>query len=476
MTGSLVSILDDWDTWGVFLVLTGVNLVVFYSRTPAGAWWRNRLLRAARRLSGRDDLAWLDWRILLAAGALWYGGFAISALLSGQAACPHNLDLHAELSSGGAFWGGANPVYGVSTCSTSIPVPYGLTAILLDAIGSLGGVAGIYAVWGVVALAMLPLTWATAGVDQRHVTLYVATSVLFLPIIGQPDGATTAIVPVTCLVVLYLGRRHERLSVVGCGVLSTARFPSLFPVLATSGSRGRPIWLSLALGVGTFGGLTAVSYLLWGNHFLTTVFFDQFTRRSYSLNLYAVLLLHGALPATLGVEGVQVGLTLALLVAVLLFVRSPVRAIAITLVGIVLITPFLSHSFFIWLLPVALAGVRPRGWLWGIATLGQLNDWTFNAMAFGGGAPWPAEILDGLLTVLLLLLFWELWRSELRGQRTLRTYGPVGVAPVDLQDGSKPGTAPEAPDRSRAPIADTRSPEAGGSPRVSPHPTPARAC
>ena len=461
MTGSLVSVLDNWDTWGVFVVLTGVNLVVFYSRTEAGVRWRNRLLRAARRLSGREDLSWLDWRILLAAGALWYGGFAVHALLSGQAACPHGVDLHAELDSGLAFWKGANPVYGVPTCSTAIPVPYGLAAILLDAIGSLGGEAGIYAVWGVVALSVLPLTWAASGSDRRHITLYVATSVLFIPIVtGQYDGATNAIVPVTCLVVLYLGQRRERLSVAVGGVLSTARFPSLIPVLATSGSQGRRGWSSLVGGVATFGGLTGVSYLLWGNHFLNTVFFDQFARRSYSLNIYGILLLHGALPASLAVEGVQAGLPLALFVAVLVFVRSPVRAIAITLVGIVLITPFLSHSFFIWLLPVALVGGRARGWLWGIATVGQLNDWTFNAMAFEGGVLWPAEVLDGVLTVLLLFLFWELWRSELRGERSGGPSGPAGVAPADIQDDAKPDTLPENTGRTGQVRAAGRAPTA----------------
>ncbi len=323
------------------------------------------------------------------------------------------------LDSGRAFWAGGNPFAAVPYCGGTLGVPYGLAAVLLDALGSLGGLPGICIVWGAVVLSILPLTWLAGGTDRRYITVYVATTILFVPLVtSEFGGATNAIVPMTLLLALYLAERREVLAAAVGGFLSTARFPSLFPVLAMNGSVPRRRFWSFVAAAGTFGGATALSYAVWGSGFLNSVFVGQIARRSYSLNVYGVFLFHNALPSTLGVEAVQAALMLAVVVAVFVGVRSPIRAVAITIVGVALITPFLSYNFLVWLLPCALAGARARWWLWGVATVGAVD---FNlgliTWASGQGVVWPAEVMDVVLTALLLGLFVDLWRGELAARR-----------------------------------------------------------
>ncbi len=422
MAVALWSVLDNWDTWGVFLALTALNLVVVLYRTRWGRSWQPRVRRALARLSGRSDLAWLDWRLLVAVGAVWFGAFGAYGLLTGQFACRANSinDPLGELSSGRAFWAGLNPFANVPYCGGTVNVPYGLPALLLDALGALGGLPGILVVWGAVALSVIPLTWVAAGPDRRYVTVYVATSVLCVPLItSELGGATNAIVPVVLLATIYLATRDSvRASAFG-GILATARFPSLFPVLARTGTDGRRRFLGFGTAVAGFALVTGATYLVWGSGFLTTVFFDQFLRRSFSLNVYGILLLHNALPTSLAVTGVQAALTLALVVGVFVTVRSSARAVALTLVGVALVTPFLSYNILVWLLPVALVGPRARAWLWAIATVGTVNyGLGYNLWAWSEGVVWPAEVLDVVLTALLVGLFVDLWRSERRGDPT----------------------------------------------------------
>jgi hypothetical protein len=421
MADATIALLSNWDTWGVFGVLTLVNLVVLLYRTQYGARIRPLVGRFLRRVSGRPDLGWLDWRPLLVVAAVWFGGFSAYGILSGQYGCQPVVlsDALGVLDSGRAFWAGGNPFAAVPYCGGTLGVPYGLAAVLLDALGSLGGLTGICIVWGAVVLSILPLTWVTGGGDRRYITVYVATTILFVPLVtSEFGGATNAIVPMTLLLALYLAERREVVAAAVGGFLSTARFPSLFPVLAMNGSvRRRRLWGFVAA-AGTFGGATALSYAVWGSGFLNSVFVGQIARRSYSLNVYGIFLFHNALPSTLGVEAVQAALMLAVVVAVFVGVRSPVRAVAITIVGVALITPFLSYNFLVWLLPVALVGARARWWLWGVATVGALD---FNlgliTWASGQGVVWPAEAMDVVLTALLLGLFVDLWRGELAARR-----------------------------------------------------------
>jgi hypothetical protein len=429
----------DWfnaATWTVLGGLATLNLLVLlYATDPRpGAWLRPRVLRMLRALSGRSDLRWLDWQPLTVAMAIAFAAVAAYGIQSGQYGCyPRGTDAIGILNSGKAFWAGTDP-FQVTGCGATITEPYGLAAILIGAVGSLGGLVGIYAVWGAVAVSLLPLTWAVAGSDRRFVLLYVATSVLLVPIVAsQIDGATNAIVPATVLLALYLARRSELLSAAVGGFLSTARFPNLFPVLGATGANRRFRYAAFATAAASFAAFTGLSYLVWGSDFLGPVFLSQIGRRSFSLNLYGVFLLQNALPSSTWIEGVQAALTLALVLAVFFRGRSPVTSAAIVLAGIALLTPFLSFTILIWLLPVALAGARARWWLWGVAFVGSLNyDLALNVWALEDKVAWPSEMLDVVLTVLLVGLFVELWRQEL-GRRE------VAAPASDLAARSPPG-------------------------------------
>jgi hypothetical protein len=407
----------DWFnavTWGVLGALSALNLLVLLYRTERGARIRPWVLRTLRRISRREDLRWLDWQPLLVAAGIAFACVSAYGILSGQYGCrPGGSDPISVLNSGKAFWAGQNP-FTIPECGHSSEVPYGLAAVLITALGSLGGLPGIYLVWGLVVLAVVPLTWAVAGPDRRYVTVFVGTSVLFVPIVcSQIDGATNAIVPVTVLLSLYLARRSELLSAAVGGFLSTARFPNLLPILGETGSFPRRRYLSFLTAVAVFGGVTGLAFVIWGHEFLDPVFLQQLGRRSFSLNLYGILLLSNSLPGGLGIELFQGALTVALLAAVFFGVRSPVAAVSIILVGFALLTPFLSFTILIWLLPVALLGTRARWWLWGVAFVGSLNyDLALNVWAWDDGVSWPSMIFDVVLTVLLLGLFIDLWRGE----------------------------------------------------------------
>jgi hypothetical protein len=408
-------------TWGVLAGLAALSLaVLFYpTKTRVGAWLRPRVLRTLRVLSGRSDLDWLDWQPVLVAGLVAFAAVSTYGIVSGQYGChpPGVSDPIGVLNSGKAFWAGTDPFY-VTDCGGHIEVPYGLAAVLIDAIGSLGGLAGIYIVWGLVAFSLLPLTWALAGKDRRQVLLFVATSVLVVPLISsQIDGATNAIVPVTVLLSLYLASRNELLAAAVGGFLSTARFPNLFPILGGTGSNRRYRYTAFLVAAAVFGGATALSFLVWHGDFLGPVFLNQLGRRSFSLNLYGVFLLSNALPSSIWIEAAEAGLTIALVLAVFFLVRSPIGSVAIVLTGFALLTPFLSFNILVYLVPVALAGVRARWWLWGVAFVGSLNyDLGLNLLAWDDGVTWPSAVMDVVLTALLLALFVELWRQELRSR------------------------------------------------------------
>lgn len=417
------AVLDNWDTWGVFLVLSAVNLLVLLVRTRFGFRLRGPILRFLRRVSPRTEHDWLNWKPLVAIAAVWLGGFTIYNFVSGQYGClPNGLlsDPLGELDSGRAFWMGRNPFEGVAYCGSTLTVPYGLSAVLLDALGALGGIGGILVLWSLVALSIVPLTWLVSGPDREYLTVYVCTSVLFVPLVtAEFSGATNAIVAVTFLLFLYLLQRRREFpaSIVG-GFLATARFPSLFPVLGGAGAFVRSRLGGFLAVAGTFALATVVSYAVWGGGFVQSVFLTQVARRTYSLNFYGIFLLHNALPASVAIEGAQAGATLALTAAVFVLVRSPVRAVGITIVGVALITPFLAYNFLVWLLPVALAGARARWWLWAVATVGTVNSNLALDVWAAGGTLWPGELLDLVVTALLLGLLLDLWREERRERET----------------------------------------------------------
>ena len=410
-------------TWGVLAALSALSLAVllYPTETRAGAWLRPRVLRLLRVLSRRSDLEWLDWQPLLVAGLVAFTAVSAYGILSGQYGChpPGVSDPIGVLNSGKAFWAGTNP-FTVADCGGHIEIPYGIAAVLLNALGSLGGLPGIYVVWGLVAFSVIPLTWAVAGRDRRQVLLFVATCTLVVPLISsQIDGATNAIVPVTVLLALFLAGKNEFLAAAVAGFLSTARFPNIFPVLGATGSNRRYRYAAFVLAGAVFGAFTALSYLVWHDEFLGPVFLNQLGRRSFSLNFYGVFLLTNSLPSSAWIEYTQAALTLALVLAVFFLVRSPVGSAAIVLTGFALLTPFLSFNILVYLLPVALVGARARWWLWSVALVGSLNyDLAYNVWALDDKVVWPSAVFDVALTILLVALFVELWRRELRPSPT----------------------------------------------------------
>jgi hypothetical protein len=397
------------------LLLGGGGLLLLLLQTPRGAGLARIVDRWLRSASSRGSLAWLDWKLIAVVAGAVYAAVIAFDVAYGLFACSGNgpSDIAALVASGRAAWVGGDP-FTVTSCGSSIQVPYGVAAVVIDAIGSLGGVIGVAAIWGLVALALLPLTWKLAGPDRRFVTIFVATSVLYLPLVSaQIDGATNALVPVAVLLAILLARRNEPWAAGVGGFLATGRFPAIFPLLAATGKFRRP-WLSAILVVAVFGAITALSFALWGNAFLAPVFTSQVSRRSFSLNLYGLLTQQNWLPAGDGVAVVQAVLTLAVVGAVWLKGRTVLGGAAIALTGVALLTQFLSFNILVGLLPVALLGVRPRWWLWAIGIVGTLNyDLAWPYWAKLQGIWWPYDLLGIVLTLLLLGLFVDLWRAEL---------------------------------------------------------------
>lgn len=402
----------DAITWAVLAAFAAANLVVLLAAGERGGEIRRWVLRQLQRITRRSDLDWFDWVPVWVGGVAIFSAVVAYGLLSGQYACSPASDAFGLLASGRAFWAGQDP-FRASICGGAHEIPYGFAAVLIDGIGSIGGIVGIYAIWGFIAFAIVPLAWAVAGKDRRWVLAYLASSVLLIPLVStQIDGATNALVPATVLLSLYLARRRERAAAIVGGFLSTARFPNIFPLLSMTGANRRYRVGAFALVALAFAAVSALSYLYWGMEFVGPVFLDQLGRRSFSLNFYGVLLFANALPSTVWVEGIQSALTIALVLVVFVRVRSPLLGAALTLTGVALLTPFLSYNILVWLLPVALIGARARWWLWGIAVVGSVNyDLAYVVWASQYGLTWPSAVLDLVLTGLLLGLFVELWRQ-----------------------------------------------------------------
>ncbi len=410
------------------VVLAFVTAGLLVARTP-NLGRLHQLVRRLARAFDRDVRERIGWLAIAVAVAVVYAAVVSFDLASGQYGCRApgiTSDPVALFHSGQAFWTGNLP-FVVTDCGTVTSVPYGFAAVLLDALGSLGGLAGIAAVWGLMAIAVVPLTWSAAGPDRRYVTVFVVLLPIFLPLVAsQVDGASNTIVPVAILSTVVLAPRAPRLAEAIGGFLATARFPSLFPVVAARGVDWKRM-LGGAVAVTVFVATTALTYARWGSVFYRNVFEGQINRRSFSLNLYGPLLDHGALPTGMTIIVVQAVAMLAVTAVAFFLVREPLRAAGLTLVGYALVTPFLSFSILVALVPVALLGHRARWWLWGVALVGAMNyDLALDVLAWTRGILWPSELLDVVLTALLLGLFVDLWRD--RGV-PLGTAGGLGAPP-----------------------------------------------
>ncbi|HTP54284.1 MAG TPA: hypothetical protein VML94_04885 [Thermoplasmata archaeon] len=385
--------------------------------------------RRIERWVGRRALTGWDWR---AVAAVLGGGYALIAafdLAHGFYACVPGAgpsDLQGLLASGRAFWSGGNP-FDVYDCGTPVVLPYGIAAVVLDAVGSLGGAPGIAAVWGIVGLALVPLVWLLADGEARYATTLLAASPIYLPVIaGEVDGASNAIVPVGVLLAILLARRRGSWAAAVGGLLSTARFPALFALLAASGGRPRRRVVA-GVAIAAFAAGTALAFARWRTSFLNAVFLSQASRHAFSLNAFGILLNAHALPGGLALPVGQAVATLAVTLAAFLTVRSPVRAAAIALTAVALLTQFLSFPILLWLVPVVLVGGRERWWLWAISVVGSVNFYlALDTLGWGEGIYGPTDLLDGVVTVLLLALLIELWRNA----RTDDANPSAGLAPA----------------------------------------------
>ena len=424
----------------IYNVLNGVliaclalpALLLLLVRTERGARLRATLSRWLYRVSGHRDLSALEWwhvTLVVAAGWAAIVGFNLATGLYNCSGPGHESDIIGFLNQGRAFLTGGNP-FNVPDCGGTIEEPDGLAAVLINALGSFGGVAGIAVIWGAISVSIVPLTWLAAGEDRRYLTVYVTLLPLYFPLVAsQIDGASNALVPAAVLLTLVLAQRQELGATGLAGLLATQRFPTMFPIVGLSGSLRRR-YLAAFAGLAVFATGTLLCVLVWGHDFLGPVFLDQIERHSFSLNFWGIFLLQGWLPAGDGLTIAQGLLTIALVLIVFFTVRSPLRAAAIVLTGVALLTQFLSFNILVWILPAALVGTRPRWWLWGIAVIATTNyNLVLGVYAWKQGIYWPTELLDLMLTACLVGLFIDLWRIERADRGAPRPRPTTATAP-----------------------------------------------
>lgn len=393
-------------------LLSVLVLAYRWDRTPSV----RRVIDTLRdRWTAEHDWRWLRlWHLLVplvvltAANIVW----SVSTVQCAD-------DSFAILASGQAALHGGNPFL-VSYCGGSMPdqIPYGLAEVALNALGATAGsVAGVWLVWQLLALAVVPLVWAVSGADRRYRSVLVGCSILYLPNIATNIGVENAIVPVSVLAMVFALSQTGRRATLWKGLaafLSTARFPALFPLLGASSSlrRGRLAHWILVLGL--FLGCAGLAYALWGWDAINIVYLGQFSRTpAESLNLFALLLLQGWLHPSLVSAAVQGALLLALVLFPIWRGYSTLGGIAIPLVGVVAISQYLTYHFVVWLVPVLLLGPRVNGWLLAYGTAAFLDE-TYGVwyLGLGHGVWWPYELAGVLLTVLLLALLVRIVREE----------------------------------------------------------------
>jgi len=414
----------------VFVASFALSFLVLAYRSETLSSVRRGVDRLQQWATGRSDWRWLRlWHILLplaiitAANIVWN--------VSG-AHCSD--DSFAILASGTAALHGTDP-FSVAFCSHpyATSIPYGLAEVSLDALGAISGsILGIWLVWQLLALAVVPLVWKIAGDDRRYKSVLAATSVLYLPNIATNLGVENLVVAVSVLLMLYAVTRPQRGSTILRGLaafLSTARFPAVFPLLASSASQERRRWAQLVLVWGVFLGAAAVSYALWGWDAVQVVYLGQFARaNSESLNLFALLIHEGWVQPSLGLAAIQGGGLLLFVLFVHVRGYSPLAACAIPLVGVMIFSQYLNYHFVAWLIPLLLLGASTNWWLLAYASVAAVTEnvlyWN---LALVGGVWWPYELCGILLLAILLCMLVTIVRSEearLRSRATAPSVSP----------------------------------------------------
>lgn len=410
----------------------GLSLLVLLYRSSPPV--RRSLDRILGRLTGRPDWSWLRLEhlmlplaVLAAANVVWQ----LSSL-------PCSDDSYALLHSGAAALQGGDP-FRVTVCSGSraVPIPYGTAQVAIDAAAAAGGsVAGVWVVWELFGLAVVPLVWKLAGDDRRYVSVLAATSVLYLPNIATNIGVENAVVPVSVLLFLWTLRQPSRTARVLGGVaafLSTARFPAVFALLGAASARRRV--LDLLLVVGVFLAAVASSLAFWGPDAIQIVYLGEFQRASTeSLNAFAPLLVGVHWSATLLSAAVQGAVLLVLVAFVQIRGYSPGAAAATPLLGVMALSQYLTFHFVLWIIPVLLVGPRLRWWafVYGVAMFLD-ESVAYGVWAVQQGLWWPYEATGVALTVLLLYGLVEIHRGEERAR---------GASPAGPRAGGASNTAP----------------------------------
>ncbi len=414
------------------------GLVVLYAWPGARAFraWVDRNL--ARRLGGLSAIRW-DWRVV----ALVLGIVFVAAAFVQSAPIPCSAgedDTLALLQSGRNFLSGGNP-FVTSQCGHWVLVPYGMASVLLDALGSLGGRVGIWLVWNLAALLLIPLTWALAGAQRWYVTIFVATSMLYAPlVVGSIQGGHSAVVPVAALLGIWLALRRNPSAGVWAGFLSTVKFPSLFPFWGGLSGVAAERWRAVVLSGVVFAGLTLVVVEVWGGAAFNLLFTTQLTRADFSINEFGVLIPLRAMPPSIVLTAIQ-GVSL---LAALVFVHGrrwpAVPAVALLTVVVALVAQRFTENFMVWLLPVALMGPTYGRWLFALGVVGVADATVALPACMNQGACVPSEALGGLFGVLLFILLVVVLRE---GSRLAREGSRAVSEPAPTAPPSEPGAARE---------------------------------
>jgi len=399
----------------VFLASFALTFLVLAYRSRFLPSVRNGVDRVQRRVTGQHDWKWLQlWHILLPLAALTVANIVWNA---STAHCSD--DSFAIFASGQAALHGLNP-FSVAFCGHpyATAIPYGLAEVTLDALGALAGnFVGIWVVWQLFALAVVPLVWKVAGDDRRYLTVLAAVSVLYLPNITTNLGVENTVVAVAVLCMLYALLAAPRRGPLFQGLaafLSTARFPAVFPLLGSSASQGRHRWAKVALVIVVFLGAAALSWALWGWDAIQVVYLGQFARaNSESLNLFALLIHEGWVQPSLSLAALQGGGLLVLVLFVQWRGYSPLAACAVPLVGVMLFSQYLNFHFVAWLIPLVLLGTSVNWWLLAFASVAAVNESVlYWYLALSQGVYWPYELCGVLLFAILLGLLITIVRAE----------------------------------------------------------------
>ncbi len=416
------------------------GLVVLYGWSGASGFtsWVDRNLVGPLR--GISSVRW-DWRIVAVVLSIVF--VAAAFVQSGPISCSTGEDdTLALLQSGRNFLSGANP-FVTYQCGHSVPVPYGIASVLLDALGSLGGRVGIWLVWNLLALMLIPLTWFLAGPQRWYATIFIATSMLYAPlVIGSIQGGHSAVVPVAALLGIWLALRRSPLAGAVAGFLSTVKFPSLFPFWGGLSGVGRERWLALALSVVVFGALSVLVGLIWGGYAYSLLFIQQLARADLSINEFGALIPMHAMPPPLVLEAIQGVSLLVALVFVQVRKWPAVPSIALLTVVVGLVAQRFTPEFMIWLLPVALMGPTYARWLFAVGVVGVVNGTLALPACTTSGACALSEGLGALFGLLLLVL---LVLILLEGSR----WGAGSAGPAATR-AATPSTTPPTPSPSPA--------------------------